>query len=34
MRNRQPLDIYDDIPRDMRTYLQHYGWHFSKAMCD
>lgn len=30
---KTPLDVYDDIPRDMRTYLQHYGWHFSKRAC-
>lgn len=28
-----PFDLYDDIPRAMRTYLQHYGWHFSKNAC-
>lgn len=26
----QPLDIYDDMPRAMRTYLSNYGWHFNK----
>ena len=30
---KTPLDVYDDIPRDMRAYLQHYGWHFSKRAC-
>lgn len=30
---KQPLDIYDDIPRDMRKYLQHNGWHFNKKAC-
>ena len=28
------LDIYDDMPKYMRNYLQHYGWHFNKALCD
>lgn len=27
------LDIYDDIPREMRNYLQHNGWHFNKKAC-
>lgn len=27
------LDIYDDMPKHMRKYLQHYGWHFNKALC-
>lgn len=31
---KTPLDVYDDIPRDMRAYLQHYGWHFSKRACE
>ena len=35
MTNRKlPLDIYDNMPRDMRTYLQHNSWHFSKRACD
>lgn len=24
------LDTYDEIPKEMRTYLQHNGWHFNK----
>lgn len=28
------LDMYDDFPSGMRSYLKAYGWHFSKAMCD
>lgn len=28
------LDMYDDMPKYMRKYLQNYGWHFNKAMCD
>lgn len=27
---RQPLDIYEDIPYEMKAYLKNYGWHFSK----
>lgn len=30
---RVALDIYDDMPKYMRKYLQNYGWHFNKAMC-
>lgn len=32
--NRQPLDIYDEYPSDMRRYLSNYGWHFNKRACD
>lgn len=32
--NRIPLDMYDDIPDDMRRYLRHHGWHFTKKACD
>ncbi len=28
------LDIYDDMPRAMKKYLSHYGWHFNKALCN
>lgn len=31
---RQPLDIYDEYPKEMRRYLQSYGWHFNKRACD
>lgn len=31
---RVPLDMYDDIPDEMRRYLKHYGWHFNKKACD
>lgn len=31
---RQPLDIYDDYPEDMKRYLKNYGWHFNKKACD
>lgn len=30
---KQPLDIYDDIPREQRNYLSNYGWHFSERAC-
>lgn len=30
---RTALDMYDDMPKYMRKYLQHYGWHFNKALC-
>ena len=28
------LDVYDDMPKYMRKYLQNYGWHFNKALCN
>lgn len=28
------LDLYEIKPEGMEAYLGHYGWHFSKAMCD
>lgn len=28
-----PLDIYDDMPKPMKRYLSHFGWHFNKAAC-
>ena len=31
--NKTPLDIYDEMPREMRSYLQHNGWHFNKKAC-
>lgn len=31
---RQRLDTYDELPREMRRYLAHHGWHFSKKACD
>lgn len=27
---RIPIDLYDEIPSEMRTYLRHYGWHFNR----
>lgn len=29
-----PLDIYDEMPRPMRRYLQYNGWHFNKGAFD
>lgn len=31
---RAALDTYDDMPKYMRKYLQNYGWHFNKQLCD
>lgn len=31
---RQRLDTYDELPRGMRKYLSHNGWHFNKRACD
>lgn len=28
------LDTYDELPKHMRKYLQHYGWHFNKTLCE
>lgn len=28
--NRMPLDLYDEMPKPMRNYITHYGWHFNK----
>ena len=28
------LDYYDIMPAGAEAYLSHYGWHFSKAMCE
>lgn len=28
-----PLDIYDEMPKPMKRYLSHFGWHFNKAAC-
>lgn len=30
---RTALDVYDTMPKYMRKYLQHYGWHFNKSLC-
>ena len=31
---RPALDTYDDLPKSMRKYLMHNGWHFNKSLCD
>lgn len=31
---RERLDQYDTRPSAMVNYLSHYGWHFSKNMCE
>lgn len=28
------LDDYMELPPAMKNYLRHYGWHFSKEMCE
>lgn len=33
-KNRVALSSFDDIPHDMKKYLQHYGYHFSKKMAE
>lgn len=31
---RAALDMYDELPKAMRKYLTHNGWHFNKSLCD
>lgn len=31
---RAALDLYEDLPKSMRKYLMHNGWHFNKHLCD
>ena len=31
---REPLDIYDERPREMKAYLSNFSSHFNKNMCD
>lgn len=31
---RDSLDIYDELPEDMKEYLRHNGRHFNKKLCD
>ena len=26
--------MYDDLPKAMRKYLMHNGWHFNKSLCE
>ena len=30
----QRLDSYGKMPSGMKEYLEAYGWHFSKKMCE
>lgn len=30
---KESLDIYDDMPKPMKIYISHFGWHFNKAAC-
>lgn len=30
---REPIDLYDELPQDMISYLKHYGRHFNKYLC-
>lgn len=32
--NTDSLDIYDDMPDDMKQYIRYNGRHFNKKMCD
>lgn len=34
LRQRIPLDMYDEIPDEMRRYLKQYGWHFNRKACE
>lgn len=29
-----PLDLYEMMPRDQRSYLANYGWSFSRRACE
>lgn len=31
---RDSLDIYDELPEDMRDYLRYNGRHFNKKLCE
>lgn len=31
---RAALDSFDEMPYYMKKYLQNYGWHFNKALCN
>lgn len=32
--NREPLDIYDELPEDMKVYLRYNGRHFNRRLLD
>ena len=29
---KEPLDLYDDKPREMKAYLRNWGWSFSLSL--
>ena len=31
---KEPLDLYDDKPREMKAYLRNWGWSFSRKACE
>jgi len=31
---REPLDMYDERPREMKAYLSNFGWSFNRKLCD
>lgn len=31
---KQSLDSFEDLPKAMRKYLSHNGWHFNKELCE
>ena len=31
---RESLDVYDELPEEMITYLKHNGRHFNKKLCE
>ena len=31
---RDSLDIYDEMPEDMKHYLRYNGRHFNRKLCD
>lgn len=33
-RRKISLDMWEDMPRDMKKYLKNYGYHFNKKMCE
>lgn len=32
--NREPLDIYDELPEDMKVYLRYNGRHFNRRLLE
>lgn len=33
-RRKISLDMWEDMPRDMKKYLKNYGYHFNKKICE